>query len=224
VRRGGGHLLTEHGPDRELVGVDGARHPAAGGLGHLWGEHRVGGQQFGDRLGVGVQVQQAAAAADGDGQVPQIGQGQLAADVLGPGPQGHDRVPARQPHRAPVAAVPPFLDARHGGRREVAEQAVGDQRLAEQQPQGRRAGAGVGPAPLAGPEPGQLRLGGTGVKHHVLRLGGHHRAARPAIDPRDGHRRVEPAVKPGVLGLNRPHAPVSVFVHPSSMPAGRVLV
>ena len=44
-----------------------------------------------DRHRVGVQVEQPAAAADRGGQVAQVGQGQLAADVLGPGPQRHDR-------------------------------------------------------------------------------------------------------------------------------------
>ena len=68
----------------------------------------------------------------------------------------------------------------------------------------RGAGRRVGPAPLAGPEPGRLRRGRGREEADVgaLRCAGG--AARPAVDAggRDGHD--EPAVEAGVAALHRP--------------------
>ena len=66
------------------AGVDGAGHPPSGRLVDQRGEHRVLAQQVvhGDR--VGVQVEQPPAPADRGGQVAQVGQGQLAGDVVRP--------------------------------------------------------------------------------------------------------------------------------------------
>ena len=78
----------------------------------------------------------------------------------------------------------------------------------------RRAGAGVRPAPLAGPEAGLLGGGGAGVEAHVLRLGRHHRAAGPAVDPggrsprcRTSRRTGRPSTGPPGRTPRGPHAP-----------------
>ena len=336
--RRGRHLLAEHRADGEFRRVDGARHPAAGGLGHQRGEHRIAAEQITDRHRVGIQVQQPPAPADRDGQVPQVGQGQLAGDVLGPGPQADDAMGVRQPQRPPVAAVPPFLHPGHRGRGEMAEQVVRAERQPERQPERQHAGGGgrlpaagpaaqlgrgqrehlahgvvegpdageagreghighrqrarldqqprrlrplrpgqrqrpgtefgpqlafhladavaepggqprhaagiddpvgdqphgpgdqvralvpqrgpgggVRPAPLAGPEAGLLRGRRTRIEPHVLRLGRHHRAARPAVDPGGDDSRVEPAVEAGVLRLDGPHAALGIVMHPPSI-------
>ena len=65
----------------------------------------------------------------------------------GGGPQRDDAVAVRQPQRAPVRAVAPFLDAGHAGRGEVAEQVVRAQRRAERQPQRERARTRPGGCP-----------------------------------------------------------------------------
>ncbi len=52
------HLLAEHGPHRELRGVDRPRHPAAWRLADQRGQDRVGLQQLAGRDRVGVQVEQ----------------------------------------------------------------------------------------------------------------------------------------------------------------------
>ncbi len=115
-------LLAEHGPHGELGLVHGARHAAARRLVDQGREQRVGAQLVVDGDGVGVEVEQPAAAADGDGQIALVGEDQPAADVLRARGEGHDAVPVREAQRAPVRAVAPLLDARHGGRREVSEE------------------------------------------------------------------------------------------------------
>ena len=80
---GDGYLLAEHRPQRELVAVHVAGRPPSGlGPGQR-PEHRVGGQVAGDRLGVRVQVEQAAAALDRGGQVAQILELELAVEIAG---------------------------------------------------------------------------------------------------------------------------------------------
>ena len=81
----------------------------------------------------------------------------------------------------------------------------------------RGAGAGVGPAPLAGPETGLLAGGGARVEGHVPRLGRHDRAARAAVDPGGQDRGEEPAVEAGVLRLHGPYAALGVGVHAPSI-------
>ena len=151
--RRGGDLLAEHGPEGELGRIDGPRDPPAGRLADQGRQHRVGAEQVGHGHRVGVEVQQPPAAADGAGQVPQVGQGQLAADVIGRGRSATIAVPVRQPQRAPVGAVPPFLDAGHRRGGQVAEQVVGLQRGPERQPQRQR----CPPRPSACPRPARSR-------------------------------------------------------------------
>ena len=76
-----------------------------------------------------------------------------------------------------------------------------------------RAGHGVRTAPSAGPEPGALGGGRGRVEADVLPFRRHRRAARPAVDPGGEHRRVEPAVEPGVLRLDGPYAALEFFLH-----------
>ncbi len=335
---GGGrrHLLAEDRADGELRLVDRARHPAAGCLVDEGRERGVGPQLLVDRDRVGVEVEQAAAAADGDGEVAGVAQGEPAGDVVGARGQRHDAVAVREPQRAPVGAVPPFLHAGHGGRGEVAEEVVGVERGTERQAQGERArgvaargvprgpgakvargervhlahgvvegahggeagregdvrhrqvrrlderprglralgagqgegsraqlgvqlafdlpgavaeaggesgdalavddavgdqphgaghevgphvplrgaGAGVGAAALARPEPGLLAGGSARVEDHVLRLGRDDRAAGAAVDAGRQDGGVEPAVEPCVLRLHGAHAALGVGVHP----------
>lgn len=82
---GRGHLLAEHGADRELGLVDGARHPAAWRLVDERREQQVGARLLVDGDGVGVEVEHAAAAADRDGQIALVGEDEAAADVVGAG-------------------------------------------------------------------------------------------------------------------------------------------
>ena len=86
-----------------------------------------------------------------------------------------------------------------------------------------RAGAGVGPAAHAGPEPGLLGGGGTRVEADVGRLRGRGRAARAAVDPGGGDGGDEPAVEAGVPALDGPVAAVEVLQHadPWCQPRGR---
>ena len=68
----------------------------------------------------------------------------------------------------------------------------------------RRPRAGVGAAAQARPKPGPLGGGGGGVEADVPALGGHGRAARPAVDAGRGHGGEEPPVEAGVARLTRP--------------------
>lgn len=78
-----------------------------------------------------------------------------------------------------------------------------------------RTGTCVGPAPLAGPEPGLLAGGGAGQEGHVLDLRRHGGAAGAAVDPGGQDGGEEPAVEAGVLRLHGPYAALGVGVHGS---------
>ncbi len=133
--RGGRDLLAQYHAHREFRGVHRARHPAARCLADQRGENRVFAQEIGHGHRVGVQVEQPPAAADRDGEIAQVGHGQLAGYVLRSRPERHDAPPVRQAQGAPVRPVPPLLNPRNRGRREVAEQVVRDQRQPEGEPQ-----------------------------------------------------------------------------------------
>ncbi len=80
--RRGRHLLAEHRADGELRRVDGN-----GGqcLGHQRGEPRVAAEQVGDRRrGRRPRSSSRRRPADQDGQVPQVGQGELALSKWAP--------------------------------------------------------------------------------------------------------------------------------------------
>ena len=81
----------------------------------------------------------------------------------------------------------------------------------------RRPRRGVGPTAFAGPESGLLCGRGRRIKPHVAGERRADRAAGPAIDLRGQHSRDEPAVEPGVLGLDGPIAAVEIFVHASTI-------
>lgn len=135
---GRGDLLAEHRPYGELGLVDGPWHPATRCLVHQRREYGIGAQLLVDGDRVGVQIEHAATAADGDGQVPQIAEGEPAGDVVGLRREGDDAVTVRQPERAPVRAVAPLLHPGYGGRGEVSEEVVGVERGPERQPEAQR--------------------------------------------------------------------------------------
>ena len=66
-----------------------------------------------------------------------------------------------------------------------------------------RAGAGVRPTALAGPEPGCLSRGGGRVEADVLAFRSARRAARAAVDPGGADTAEEPAVEARVTGGGR---------------------
>lgn len=133
---GRGHLLAQHRAQCELGLVDRAGHAPAGCLVHQGCEDRVGAQPVVDGDRVGVQVEQAPAAGESDGQVAQVAEGEAAGDVVGVRGERDDAVAVGQAQGAAVGAVPPFLDAGHGGRGEVAEEVVGGERGAEGEAEG----------------------------------------------------------------------------------------
>ena len=77
----------------------------------------------------------------------------------------------------------------------------------------RRPRRGVGPAPLAGPEAGELGRGGGRVEPHVRALRRPRRAARPAVDASAGDGTEEPAVEAGVPAQDSPVALLRVLEH-----------
>ena len=77
----------------------------------------------------------------------------------------------------------------------------------------RGTGRGVGPAALAGPEAGPLGGRRGRIEPHVAGERRPDRAAGPAVDLRRQHGGDEPAVEPGVLGLDGPVAAVEIVVH-----------
>jgi hypothetical protein len=84
----------------------------------------------------------------------------------------------------------------------------------------RGARADVRPAAFARPESGLLRRRRRArVKAHVDDLGRHRRTAGPTVDPGGEHRGVEPAVEPGVLGLDGSDTALEVFMHQPSIVA-----
>ena len=109
--------------------------------------------------------------------------------------------------------------ARHPG---PVDHAVGDQPHGPADHVGtdvplRRSRGGVGPATLAGPEPGPLGGGRRGQEPHVATERRAGRAARPAVDPGGGDRGHEPPVEPRVARLHGEVAAVGVVVHPVSL-------
>jgi hypothetical protein len=82
-----------------------------------------------------------------------------------------------------------------------------------------RAGGCVGPATLAGAEPGTLRGRRGRVESHVAGLRRHGRTAGPAVDVRRGDGREEPPVEAGVLALHRPVAAFDVELHVAMLAA-----
>ena len=111
----GGDLLAEHGAYRELRRVDGARHPAARCL--VDQRRRVSGRcAAGRRRRPGRRRGRAGGGSRviADGQVAQVGQGQLAVDVVRAAVAGSRHAMAvRQAQGAAVGAVTPLLHARH---------------------------------------------------------------------------------------------------------------
>jgi hypothetical protein len=189
---GGGQ--GEHVAHRVVEGTD---------AGEARGERDVGHRQ---RAGFDQQPGGLRALRPGQRQRPgsQLGEQlplHLAHAVAEPGGQPRD----------PVAVDHPVGDQPHCPRHQVGALVPL-----------RRTGAGVRPAPLAGAEASLLGRCGAGVEPHVLRLGRHHGAAGPAVDPGADHRDEKPAVEPGVLGLHRPHPARRVlacpfFPHPNSI-------
>ncbi|MDQ0717337.1 hypothetical protein QFZ55_006789 [Streptomyces luteogriseus] len=169
--------------------VEGADRGEAGGEGDL--RHGQGGRldEQPGRLG-------ALGAGEREGARAQLGE-ELALDL-------------------PGAVAEPAGEAGHSL---AVHDAVGDQPHGAGHEVGalvplRGAGAGVGPAALAGPEPGLLTGRRAGVEDHVLRLGRHHRAAGTAVDAGGQDGREEPAVEACVLGPDGAYAALGVGVHP----------
>ena len=82
----------------------------------------------------------------------------------------------------------------------------------------RRPGRRVGPAPLAGPEPG--RLGGRGGRRRTARSRASASAPGSSAGSRSRcvvHRGEEPPVEPGVAALHRPVALFRIFEHGRSV-------
>ena len=186
--RGHGHLLAEHGSQGQLVPVHVAGHPPPGVGPRQRPQHRARrGQEGGDGLRVGVQVEQAAAALHRRGQVAQVLQLQLAVEVPGPAvvrrqADRQDSRAVRQQQRPPVAAVAGRLHAGDRPRGQEAEQPPGVDRRPVRQPQpdqarrGRvRRRAGL-PDPAAG--------AGAGASSPPLTRGGPRARAAPSASPR----------------------------------------
>ncbi len=159
ARRRRGDLLPQHGAERELVAVHGARHPASRRPRHERGQHRVGreGVVHGDR--VGVQVEEAAAATQGGGQIARVAEVKPGRHVIGARGQGDEAGTVRQPQRAAVGAVTPLLDAGHRGRSEMPKNVGRVEGGPERQPQPQLQQTGVGVSALARP-PSKRRGGG----------------------------------------------------------------
>lgn len=199
-RRAGGagaELAGGEGEDLADGVVEGADGGEAGREGDLAQGHR--GRLDEDPGGLG-----ALGAGQGEGARAQFGE-ELAFDLAG-GPA--------EAAGEPGDAFPvddPVLDEPYG---------AGDGVRADV-PLG-RTGAGVGPAPLAGPEAGPLAGRGAGVELHVLGLGRDDRAAGPAVDPGGADGGEEHAVEAGVLRLDGPYAALGVGVHESRIADGRL--
>src|SRR5260221_12125534 len=110
-------MLAGRRPWRELRRLARTRHGAAGGLIDQRRELWVWAQRPAGRDRVGVQVEQAAAAADRHGEVAQVGQRQLAGDVLRTRAQRYHAGAVRQPERTAVGTVTPLLDTWYRRRR-----------------------------------------------------------------------------------------------------------
>jgi hypothetical protein len=133
--RRGADLLAEDRPQRHLVLVDRAGDAPAGCGADERLERGIVGQGVVDGHGVGVEVEEPTGAGHGDGEVAHVAQRQAAGDVVGPGRDRHDAVAVGEAQRPAVGPVAPLLDAGHRGGREVAEQAVGQERHPERQAQ-----------------------------------------------------------------------------------------
>ena len=108
------------------------------------------------------------------------------------------------PGREPVHALPvdePVGDEPHRAARDIGSDIpVGAAR------------SGVGQAPLAGPEARRLAGRRGRSERYVGEAGRPGRAARAAVDPGGGDARVEHAVEPAVLALDRPVAGLGIEV------------
>ncbi len=149
------HLLAEYGPDGQLVAVAGARGAQSAAPGDEHGEQRVLAEVVGDRVRIGVQVEQAAHALGGGGQIAQFAQVQPAFQpaaaaavraAAGPFVDLGDAGAAGQAQGAAVGAgaalTEDFLDAGQGAPLEVVEDLGGGVRPAEGEAQRYAAGAG----------------------------------------------------------------------------------
>jgi len=81
----------------------------------------------------------------------------------------------------------------------------------------RRSRRRVGTAPLTGPEPRALSGRRGRIEPNVTSKRRPHGAAGPAVNPGRQPRSDEPAVEPGVLGLDRPVAAFEIVVHASTV-------
>src|SRR5581483_689518 len=104
-------LLTQHRPDRQLVGVYVTGDAAAGRRTHEMPDQRVTAQSVEHRNRVRVEVEQRACALDGGGEIAYIGERVPGDDVAVSGFQLGDARAVREGEAAAVDAVADLLHA-----------------------------------------------------------------------------------------------------------------
>ena len=77
------HLLAEHHPQGQFVLVDSPRYPLPRRLGDQHAQVWVGAERVDDRLGVGIEVEQASASRDRRGEIAEVVQHELALHMIG---------------------------------------------------------------------------------------------------------------------------------------------
>ena len=205
-------------PDRGAAHAVAARAPVAVAANPPAQLGRGEGEDLAERV---VELADAAEAG-GEGHVGDRQVGRLDQQPGGLRPLGAGQGQRPRPHlghQQPVElALAVAESGRQAGHALAVDRAVGDEPHGPGHHVGprvplRRAGAGVGPAAHAGPEPGLLGRGGARVEADVGRLRRHRRAAGAAVDPGRGDGGDEPAVEAGVPALHGPVAAVEVLQH-----------
>ena len=108
-----GHLLAQHGADRQLAAVGMTRHaPPRHGARELT-DDRVDAQMRGDRGRIAVKVEQAPARRDRRVEVAVVLEHERRVDVAVPRYEIDNARPMRQSQAAPVTAGDQLFDAWH---------------------------------------------------------------------------------------------------------------
>jgi hypothetical protein len=123
-----GDLLAKHRANRELMSVDVPSDSAPGDLADQGADQRVGAQGVGDRLRVGVEVEERARAMHRCAQVAQVLE-PIARAYIALGRPKLGRAPSIwQAQASPVYAVHDLLDAPYDATGKEVDQSLGIQR------------------------------------------------------------------------------------------------
>ncbi len=158
-------LLADDGAHRDLETVDLARQAQPRRRCDQRTEQRVGRQDLVDRQRIGVEVEQAPAALDRDRGVAQVGELELAGDMVVVERQLHRAETVRQAQHPSVRPAVDALDTRDQAAAEELEQAVCVERLPHREAERDAAG---GRAAAAAAHLGRRQ--GVDMTHRVVEL------------------------------------------------------